>query len=558
MSNFLQTVNNINPLAQTVVIAEDSVITSIGVFFAAIDTTLPIMMEIRPTLDTLTPSPKDRIGGSLSVATPSEITASGCTPSTSFTDATEYKFTLEEPIFVPAQSVIAICLYTSAQRGKYKVYTSKDLDYTLTGGNNTEIYAPKTSVSSGAFFASSNGTIWEPNQTKDLAFKVYRAVFQTDVNNNAKLYNVHPAEKRLTESTIIDDPKAYTFDPLIFTEGSTSVSVIHPAHGYQPGDKVELYSDGDLSFGPTDTINGVLGSEILGVRTIDSADAWGYTFQMDAAADSSIRGGGTGLYASEQYNVNIMETNIPYYSPSGTNTFMTGNFTTAKSFGGNETAYLSKNNIRLPINQTVEFLNPMVITDSNQEIAQLGGDPSTTLNINLTTSKANVAPYIRVDDASINTAQFLVDNWSSDDSAGSNNLSTLTFVPETSPDGGTIPAKHITIPYSLRYSATSLVILVEAWRPAGAEFSVWYRTNNQEDGNIYEQNWVEFSKTAVTKLGANYSEIAPSEGIEDRKEYEFNIFDLPSFDQYQLKITMSTTNQARPPAIYNLRSITTY
>ena len=46
MSNFLQTVNNINPLAQTVVIAEDSVITSIGVFFAAIDTTLPIMMEM--------------------------------------------------------------------------------------------------------------------------------------------------------------------------------------------------------------------------------------------------------------------------------------------------------------------------------------------------------------------------------------------------------------------------------------------------------------------------------------------------------------------------------
>ena len=52
MSNLLQAVNNINPLAQTVVIAEDSVITSIGIFFAAIDTTLPITLELRPTLNT--------------------------------------------------------------------------------------------------------------------------------------------------------------------------------------------------------------------------------------------------------------------------------------------------------------------------------------------------------------------------------------------------------------------------------------------------------------------------------------------------------------------------
>jgi len=66
------------------------------------------------------------------------------------------------------------------------------------------------------------------------------------------------------------------------------------------------------------------------------------------------------------------------------------------------------------------------------------------------------------------------------------------------------------------------------------------------------------SKTSVSKLGANYSEIPASDNPSDIKEYEFNVFDLPSFDQYQLKITMSASNMARPPALYNLRSITTY
>jgi len=558
MTNLLQAVNNINPLAQTVVIAEDSVITSIGIFFATIDSTLPITLEIRPTLDTWSPSPNDMIAGSLTVATPSEITASGCVPSTTYTSATEYKFTLREPIFVPAKSVIAICLHTGAQRNKYQVYTSKDLDYTLNSGNSTEIYAPKTSISSGAFYSSSNGTIWQADQTKDLAFKVYRAVFETNTNTIANLRTNIPPVKALTESTVLDDPKAYTFDPLIFTAGDSSVSVIHPAHGYQPGDKVEIFTDDNLSFSANDTINGVLGSSILGIRTIDSADAWGYSFQMDSAATASIRAGGTGLSATEQYNINMAAAEIPFYAPQNTNAYITGNFTTAKSFGGTENAYQAKNNIRIPFYETIEFTSPMVIADSNQEITQLSGQASTELNVNLTTNNPYAAPYIRIDDATLITGQFLIDNWSSDDSAGSNGLSTIEFVPETSPDGGSIPAKHITIPYSLRYSATSLVVLVEAWRPVGAEFSLWYRTNNQEQGDIHEKNWVEFSKTSVSKIGSNYSEVAASDDYSAVREYEFNVFDLPSFDQYQLKVTMSTTNQARVPTLHNLRSLTTY
>lgn len=559
MPNLLQAVNNINPLAQTVVIAEDSVITSIGIFFAAIDTTLPITLELRPTLNTWSPSPNHRIGGSLVVATPSDITASGCVPSTTFSSATEYKFTLNEPVFVPAKSVLAICLHTSAPRNRYQVYTSKDLDYVLNAANSTEIYAPKTSISSGAFYSSSNGTVWQADQAKDLAFKVYRAVFQTDLNNVVKLKNNIPPRKSLTESGVLDDPKFYTFDPLIFTAGDSSVSVIHPAHGYQPGDKVELFTDNDLSFSANDTINGVLGSSILGVRTIDSADAWGYTFKMDSAATNSVRGGGTGLSATEQYNINLISAEIPYYSPQSTNAYITGNFTSGKSFGGTETAYQAKNNIRIPFWSPFEFQSPMVIADSNQEITQLSGRASTELNVNLTTTNQYVAPYIRIDDASLMVSQFLVDNWSSADSALSNSMTTLPFTSETSPDGGTVPAKHISIPYTLRYSSTSLVVLVEAFRPTGAEFSVWYRTNNQEDGeNIYKKNWVEMSKTSVSKLGANYSEIPASDNPSDIKEYEFNVFDLPSFDQYQLKITMSASNQARPPALYNLRSITTY
>jgi len=41
------------------------------------------------------------------------------------------------------------------------------------------------------------------------------------------------------------------------------------------------------------------------------------------------------------------------------------------------------------------------------------------------------------------------------------------------------------------------------------------------------------------------------------KEYQFDVFDLDAFDQYQIKITMNSLRESFPPVFSNLRIIAT-
>ena len=136
-------------------------------------------------------------------------------------------------------------------------------------------------------------------------------------------------------------------------------------------------------------------------------------------------------------------------------------------------------------------------------------------------------------------------------------MAAVNFVAETNADGGTTAAKHLTVPYQLENSSTSLRVLLDAIRPVEAEFSVWYRCINSADETIKieNQSWTEFSKTSKLSTNKTYSEI----GADDHtfREYEFNVFDIDAFDQYQIKITMNSRRSSFPPRFRNMRIIAT-
>ena len=66
---------------------------------------------------------------------------------------------------------------------------------------------------------------------------------------------------------------------------------------------------------------------------------------MDSAADSSIRAGGSGLMANENYVMNELLLSLPYSTPSQTNISTKAELTTSKGFAGSETAYQTTSNI---------------------------------------------------------------------------------------------------------------------------------------------------------------------------------------------------------------------
>jgi hypothetical protein len=555
MTSVLQLTEQQNPLAQTFRVVEPggSVLTAVGLFFqsapSVTDLQLPITVELRPVVEGRPSSTRYIPGTQVSVA--ASVVRSAA--STTFSDSTEVKFTFREPVYIPENIEVALVAYTSAKVGQYKIWAGTIGEHVA--GSTTKLVTHQ--LDAGAFYQSSNGTSWSVDQFTDIAFKVYRAVFQATGNLAHLVVDVPPA-KKLTENTFVDKLVNYPTDPLIFTANSNKLRVLHPAHGFIVGDNVTLSTDSS-GFNSSSIINGVLGSSILGTRVIDSADPYGYTISMDSVADSSGRAGGIGVFATEQYVLDEISVSIPNTTPPYTDIFIKGDFTTHKSFAGNQTAYARSTNVALENNRVFIFRDPHVIASEAQEsdATKLNGSPSTIIKVGLNTLSKYTAPYFNVNAASIVTSSNFIDYQDSDNSTvpNRNKITTIDYVAESQPSGGTSASKHISIPYTIENSATSIRVLVDAMRPSGAEFSVWYRTAQTSGGVlINDVPWTEFSKTINPPNKSNYSQIGNSNNY---REYEFNVYDIPSFDQYQIKIVMYTTNSVNIPTFRNLRTIAT-
>jgi hypothetical protein len=234
--------------------------------------------------------------------------------------------------------------------------------------------------------------------------------------------------------------------------------------------------------------------------------------------------------------------------------------TTSKGFAGSETAYATTSNIRVNINEPTTLKNPHLLATELNETLRLSGNASSKFTVSMWTDNANVAPYINVGAAHLTTIHNLIDYQDSDAYAGSetrNTITTTDFVAETSADGGTSASKHITVPYLLENSSTSIVVIMDAIRPVNSDFSVWYRAVNSADETVRleDQGWTEFSKTAKVTQGKTYSEVSADDNM--FKEYQFDVFNLDAFDQYQIKITMNSQRESYPPVFRNLRIIAT-
>tara|TARA_B100000575_G_C23135842_1_gene659831 strand:- start:1749 stop:3446 length:1698 start_codon:yes stop_codon:yes gene_type:complete len=562
-TGILQLADQRNPTGQTFVVPTSCTLTAIGLFFAKCPDTDAhgITLEMRPTTESGAPSSKRYIPGTRVSATAAQIRAKtdpgGSFEGNTFSSAREFKFDFDEPVFVPANSLVSFVVYTSAPAGQYQMYVAKRLDFLY--GSTEEFYTFGTSTERGAYYASSNGTSWEADNNKDVTFKVYQAQFATNTLATAILQNNTPGVKKLTETTLRDGLHHFSFDPLTFTKNSGVVKVHHPAHGFLVGDQVTLTSDGTNSFDSTGSLNGIAGSALLGTKTITGIDPFGYTFNSGGSADSAVRAGGTGLFATENYRIDQAHLQLPYETPNKTAMSVKANFTTSTSYAGNETPHNTTSNIRLRPGETVRMKDPHVILSEDNETLHLSGNPSAQITVQMWTDNESVAPHFNVDTATLTAEHALIDNAAAAVTPGKNTLVSTDYVAETQPDGGSDAAKHISVPYKLETSATSILVIVDAARPNKSEFSVWFRTRSSADENakLEDVSWTEFDKNAKQSKGRAYSEIAADDNYSRFREYEFSVFNLNAFDEYQIKITFNTQRQTYPPVFRNLRTIAT-
>ena len=526
------TIERIQPIAQTFSVNNINgiYVTKVGLYFSAkaADDDYPVQVHIRPTINGV---PDNNI-----IIENSIVFKGASAVSVSADASSETTFTFEEPVFLEGGKDYAIVVQSNALADAYQLYTSKLGNFVL--GSTTKRI--QTDPYAGVFFKSSNGSTFEPDQTRDMTFNLYRAKF----NNQSSIVrlNAAPPPVRLLDS-----------DPFLFTASDATLRVFHNNHGFQINDTVTLSSD---SSGITSlsTVNGVLGSSILGARSVTAIDGTGYTFEMDSTADSSVFGGGGGILATQQYIMDAIKPNIEIQQPLSATYTMQANLTSSKSFAGGETAYGELTDILVKNNEDLYFNNPQVITTAVKD-ASLGRS-SLFIDVNLITTNAYAAAAVDLQRAAITTIHNIIDNQSDFATSGYN--VPLGWVADSDAYFGSALAKHLTVPVILAEPATGIKVLVDVNRPSTTDFDIYYRTlETGADTPISDQHYVLASKVEPS---SNHNNLPTDTNYNLFREYRYTIGGdyigaLTPFSSYQIKIVMHSTKSTQVPRFKALRTI---
>jgi len=505
-----------DPIGQSFLI-ESSVgafITKVGAYFKTKDTTLPIQCYISPMSEGYPVSNKYHIGA-LKILSPDDVNVSDDATSVTY-------FEFDTPVYLPRGEH---CVILKSSSFNYLAYISKVGDHYL--GTTAKKITKQPTL--GSFFKSQNGSTWADAQWEDLKFDIYRANF--DSSGTAAFVNEYVP------------PKLLINNPILFDSGDATVRVIHPNHGLQVNDPVYLYGvDSDATW-PM----GV--NSIVGERTITAIDGSGYTFEADSSATSTIRTGGTGVYAMDNMAMDTMYLSMDTITPNLTKNTFSGKFTSGKSLAGSETPYANEASYThdLVPHEEYNFEAPKVVM--NEELEANGSYPdwSATIKANLSTSSNFVSPIIDLERCSITGIANLIDKQDSSATSGYN--VPLSYIDETDAIGGTHLAKYVTKPVTLGEDAVGLKIIVSANRPSVADFLVYYKLVGT-DGNLNDTAW---------QLIAQDQDVKSDENTKIFRDYKYTVGGLAGIDDpfstFQVKIVMRSTSSSKVPVFRDFRVV---
>jgi hypothetical protein len=385
----------------------------------------------------------------------------------------------------------------------------------------------------GSLFKSQNGTTWEPDQTKDLAFKIFTANF---ASSGTAVF-----ENRDVDKEILDNNPIYMSADA--GADSDAVVMLVPNHGFSIGDTVNVEG-----LTPATTYNGVKGSSINGARTITKADGFGIQFNADSSATSSGRFGGENILVDKQLQFDICSPNFTTLVPDDTTLVYSSKFITGKSLAGLETKYQTETaySTDITIGDENYFSAPRLVANPTNEVANLGANTrSVSIKVDMATSRPSVCPVIDTQGASLTTESNQIDNQNDTALVGYN--VPLSYSAETRAFGGSSLAKHLSTVASLDEPATGMKVILAARRPPSSDLELYFRTGNDGE-DILTTNWT---------LIAPETTVSPDN--ENFREYRYLIGgdsgSLDEFTNYQFKLVFKGTNSSAVPFIRDFRAI---
>ena len=352
------------------------------------------------------------------------------------------------------------------------------------------------------------------------------------------------------------------------------------------GTKAFSYNTGDLVY--KYELNGVSLLRINKTHTLSDAtvsnpiglDYYHIKIDMSAGTNTTDRQSGSTLpklffiqngkfgekAVNATYNVafDLLTPNFGTISPKFTTTSASVRTVSGKSIDGNEAPFEDKGFQSISLgNQSVYFDSPRIVASKVNEDSRLTGLPgnkSFTMNINLISGNSKVSPCIDLNKTSVifttNRVNNPVVDYTTDSRVNSYYNDPNAFI-------------YISKPISLQNPAVALKLLVSGSIQDSNDIRAFYSIQNDisEDpifipfpgyGNI-DSIGRKINPAAssglpdvLTPKNSSYEFVpTPNSFV----EYEFSDDNLPNFKIFRVKLILTSTNQAYPPIIQDLRAI---
>jgi len=281
--------------------------------------------------------------------------------------------------------------------------------------------------------------------------------------------------------------------------------------------------------------------------------------------ETELNSGGSSVFATENIQYDSI---IPFYriiSPTdATSVSAKIRSVSGTSVSGDEISFNDLGYEDIQLNSANQLSSIRIVcskVNEDEYLTALPRNKSFTTAVTLQTTKKYVSPQIFLDncftDFHSNRINSPISNYSTD-----NRVNSLLEDPHT--------AIYVSNLVRLSQSATSLKVILSAYRHSSADFRVLYSLIRPDSSEILQsfELFPGYNNLTVDNNNDGYLDVvdpANNSGLPDvfvrssREneflEYEFSANNLGEFTGYTIKIVMSSTNQAYPPIFKDLRSI---
>lgn len=496
-----------DPLAQTFLVQNPGgmMLSKINVYFQSKDTSVPVRMEIRETVN----------GYPGKIILPfSKITLNPSQVNISDTATVPTTFTFPVPIPLRDKTEYAVVLLSDSNN--YKVWIAQMGEKDVVTGRpiSEQPYM-------GVMFKSQNGSTWTAEQYQDLKFELYRAKFDTGVVATIDFVNdIMPT----------DTLKSNPFET---TTGSGEILVTHYNHGMPTGSKVKFTV-------PAGTYHGISSTLFNSANTVTRISHNKYKITLAATANATGLTGGDGVISTRNVQFNLLHPQVEEFILPDTNIQYYVQAAAGKSLDGTEVPYVLDDTFNeITPNQSNYFSNPRMLASSLNELTQMNGSKSFTLRAKMYTTNDAVTPMLDIHRTSALVVENMINN---------QDTTNITYVDEITSRIGSSLSKYITKKIKLTIPATGLYTSFDLNCPPEASVNVYYKIAKSADAILFElQNWKLSAPDALT--------IPKSQDQTSFQQVVFTEEQLDEFDTVQVKVVFTSTNSSAIPKIQNLKVI---